>query len=95
MKKKPDTNYMMLDSIYKKTVVTKYISLVAWSQKLGRVLQKDIKKCFELIVVVVTSVYIITKLTKLYTKNGCMLSKPYLNKFGGEMRLEKHLNLLV
>lgn len=51
---------MMLDSIYKKTIVTKHISVVAWGQKLGRVLQKDIKKFFEFIVVVIL-VYIIDK----------------------------------
>lgn len=60
--KRPDTNYMMLDSICKKTVVTESRDqVIAWGQRLGRVLQKDNKKFLGLIVVVVISLYTIAK----------------------------------
>lgn len=60
--KRPDTDYMMLDCIYKKTVVTESRDqVIAWGQGLGRVLQKDSKKFWGLIVVVVVSVYTIAK----------------------------------
>lgn len=63
-------NYMMINSIYKKPEMTNHKSVIAWGQGLGRLLQKDIKKCLGLIMVIVTSVYTIAEFTKLYTYNG-------------------------